>query len=128
VETSDTSGLVYISWLYTPHSQVLIQASAPFQVDAVAETHVHVAGGRSARVATCADCSKTVQSFPGETMRRQVGWLVPAKKGHRESATTAAARVKGQDWANPQGSAANQCQNGAAIRRCFRHEGGGATE
>lgn len=87
---------------------------------------VHIACSRYARFATCVDRPKTVQCV-ADTMRRQVGWLVPAKKGHRESATTDAARVKGEDVANSQGSATTQRQNAAGSARCFRHKGRGAT-
>ena len=77
-------------------------------------TVVHLGCDRFARAAICADRQQTVRSF---RRRRDApaGKLARAtRKDGRESATTATARIKGEEGAGAQDSAANQEQNTAA--------------
>jgi len=93
------SGLIQLAWLYITHSQVLIQAyssrlSAPVSKPTCTWVSVALHGLLPMHTA-----NKLCRALGGDSVHRQVSWLVLAKKGRRESATIATVGVRDNDEA-----------------------------
>ena len=100
------SGLIQLAWLYITHSQVLIQAyssrlSAPVSKPTCTWVSVALHGLLPMHTA-----NKLCRALGGDSVHRQVSWLVLAKKGRRESATIATVGVRDDDEAKSRGPTA----------------------